>query len=156
MGRRGPQKTPTAILKLHGSRKAEGRKNEPKPANAIPRCPAWLTGEGRKEWRRICPQLKRMGVLTKIDRTALGAFCKAYSRWLKAERELEKIGELIKSPSGYSIQNPWLAISNKSMKQMLEIMREFGMSPASRAGLHVEKQPDADDPLSKLLARKGA
>jgi P27 family predicted phage terminase small subunit len=40
---------------------------------------------------------------------------------------------MVRSPSGYPIQNPMLAIANKAQEQCLKILAEFGLTPSSRS-----------------------
>ena len=65
----GPQKTPTQILKLHGSRRAEGRKNEPESTfyYKLPKMPSYLDGEGAEFYTRAGDRLVRMKLLTEAD-----------------------------------------------------------------------------------------
>ena len=74
-----------------------------------------------------------MGVLTTIDRAALAAYCQAYARWVEAEQRLRETPPLVKTPSGYVQQSPWLAIANKQLELMGRYMTELGMTPASRS-----------------------
>ena len=60
-------------------------------------------------------------------------YCTAAGRREMAEAELAKHGPVVKSPSGYPIQNPWLAIANKALEQMMKIGIELGLTPASRS-----------------------
>ena len=39
---------------------------------------------------------------------------------------------MVKSPNGFPIQSPYLAVANKAMEQMRAMLTEFGMSPSSR------------------------
>ena len=57
-----------------------------------------------------------MGVLTTIDRAALAAYCQSYAKWVEAEQRLKETPPLLKSPSGYVQQSPWMAISNKQLR----------------------------------------
>lgn len=102
--------------------------------------PAFLVGAARSEWRRIVPQLRRLGLATSLDRAALAAYCRAWQRWVEAEANIRRYGELVKSPSGYALPSPYLSIANTAMKQMREFLLEFGMSPASRTRV----QPDEE------------
>ncbi len=102
--------------------------------------PAFLVGAARSEWRRLVPQLRRLGLVTSLDRAALSAYCQAWSRWLRAEDQLKRYGEVVKSPTGYPMQSPYLAIANRAMQQMREFLVEFGLSPASRGRV----RPDED------------
>lgn len=50
------------------------------------------------------------------------------------------------------MQNPYLVISNKALKQMKEMLTEFGMSPSSRARVKVSR--DETDELEQFLGQK--
>jgi len=54
---------------------------------------------------------------------------------------------VIKSPSGFPIQSPYLAIANKAMDQMTKLLTEFGMSPSSRTCVAVAPQPHNAAPV---------
>ena len=41
-------------------------------------------------------------------------------------------GDVVKSPNGYPIQNPWIGIANTAQKQMHAMIRRVRLSPASR------------------------
>ena len=82
------------------------------------------------------------GLLTDLDMDALALYCVAYSRHKDAEDQLRKFGMLQLAPgSGYPMQSPYLAISNKAMEQMMKIHAEFGMSPSSRTRVKSAKPP---------------
>ena len=121
------------------ARARRSTKNEAMPVapDALPRCPPHLTDVARKEWRRLATPLYRMGVLSVTDRAALAAYCQAWARWVEAEENLQKGPPLIKSPSGYVQQSPWLSIANKQLEIMGKYMAELGLSPSARARLQV-------------------
>ena len=102
-----------------------GRKPIPKSGtlaatslSALPRCPAHLNDVARKEWRRLATPLFDAGILTLADRAALAAYCVAYARWVEAEDKLSETPTLLKAPSGYVQQSPWLTVANKQMELM--------------------------------------
>src|SRR2546422_9230004 len=97
MGKRGPRPTPIPILALRDSWRANPpwRKGE-EPINAPHgpmRCPTWLKGIARTKWKDLVPQLTTMGVLARIDTTALERYCHLWARWRAAEEFLERYGE---------------------------------------------------------------
>jgi P27 family predicted phage terminase small subunit len=109
----------------------------------MPRCPSHLTGPAAREWRRIAGALHSMGVVTTFDRAALAAYCQAYGRWVEAEERLAETPMLVRTPSGYVQQSPWLGIINKQLELMGRYMTELGLTPASRSrvvGPSVETQ----------------
>jgi P27 family predicted phage terminase small subunit len=75
------------------------------------------------------------GVLTIADRAALAAYCQAYSRWVEAEEKLQETPKLLKTPSGYVQQSPWLSIANKQMELMSRYMSDLGLTPVARTRL---------------------
>jgi P27 family predicted phage terminase small subunit len=46
---------------------------------------------------------------------------------------IQKFGTMVKSPSGYPIQSPYVAIANRQAEIMMRIASEFGFTPASRS-----------------------
>jgi P27 family predicted phage terminase small subunit len=90
----------------------------PVAPDALSRCLSHLLEVARKEWRRLATPLYRMGVLSVTDRAALAAYCVAWSHWVEAEEHLAKGPPLIKTPSGYVQQSPWLSIANKQLEIM--------------------------------------
>ena len=129
--------------------------DEPLPADriseALPRCPDHLSPDARKEWRRIATPLHRAGVLTVFDRAALAAYCQAWARWIEAERKLAETPTLIKAPSGYPIQSPWLSIANKQLELMNRFMGELGLSPSARGRTALGEKLKAEaEPITVL------
>lgn len=144
MGKRGPQPTPTATLKVRGSWRADARKNEPEPELGKPPCPAWLCKEAKLAWRRIVPQLDDMGVLAKIDGNTLTRYCSLWVRWRRAAEFIQEKGEVysLKDDEGQvkCVQQwPQVAIVNKLGAELLKIEQNFGMTPSSRASVQVAK-----------------
>lgn len=122
----------------------------PLPASlaALPRCPDHLSADARKEWRRLAGPLHKMGVLTVCDRAILAAYCQAWARWVEAERRLAETPPLLKTPSGYVQQSPWLAVANKQMELMARAMAELGLTPSARSRLGLGVAPP--DPVTEI------
>jgi P27 family predicted phage terminase small subunit len=95
----------------------------------------------------VSKELRAMGLLTKVDRAALALYCDAWGRWVEALEALRRYGVMVKSPSGFPMQSPYLAVANKAMEQMRLLLGEFGMSPSSRTRVHA--QPIREDEESK-------
>ena len=109
------------------------------PAAAIPRCPATLKGEAKKEWRRITEELHRYRMIANVDRGLLTMLCTTWARFVEAEQMIEKAASLsggsglfVKTPNNFPVQSPWLAVSNKAIETYKALCAEFGLSPASR------------------------
>jgi P27 family predicted phage terminase small subunit len=81
-------------------------------------------------------------VLTHLDRAALAAYCGAYALWAEAMEAIQKFGTMVKSPSGYPIQSPYVAIANRQAEIMMRIASEFGFTPASRSRISTPSQAE--------------
>jgi P27 family predicted phage terminase small subunit len=57
---------------------------------------------------------------------------------------IQKYGTMMKSPSGYPIQSPYVAIANKQAEIMMKIASEFGFTPASRGRLWMISNASSD------------
>ena len=119
-----------------GKRPIRGR--EPKPPTALPTCPAHLSATAKSEWKRLAGVLNEIGLLTRIDRTVLAAYCQAYGRWVEAERKLAETPPLLKTPAGYVQVSPWITISNKQVELMTRLMAELGLTPSARSRLAIQ------------------
>ena len=136
MGYRGPAPKPTEIRRLEGNMSRRPyNENEPRPRLAIPKCPDHLDEEARKEWRRLSRILLRTRVLTEADGIALANLCQAYSTMTRAQKKLNQSGLMMKTPSGYLQQSPLIGIINSSMHTITALLREFGLTPASRTSI---------------------
>ena len=90
MGTRGPKPLPANVHLLRGnaSKKSAGElAGTIQPEIEIPGCPKHLLPEAKKEWRRIAPELQNLGLISKLDRTALALYCQAYA-WLVWHEQL--------------------------------------------------------------------
>ncbi|AZQ67107.1 phage terminase small subunit P27 family [Silicimonas algicola] len=114
--------------------------------DALPRCPAHLGPIARKEWRRLAAPLHKLGIVTVADRPAFAAYCQARERWVEAEEQLQRTPMLLKTPSGYVQQSPWLSIANNQMELMARYMAELGLTPSARRRVMPEGI-EANEPL---------
>ena len=119
-----------------------------KPQFVAPECPSHLYGAARAEWKRIIALLEKYKLITDIDTAALALYCASYGRWQDAEAKIQEIknkggdGLMVKAPSGYPIQNPYLAIANRAMEDCYKYLQQFGLSPAARTRVQPGLQGD--------------
>ena len=131
---RKPKATHLKLLAGHpGHRPLNESEPNPEGVDETPDPPAHLSGEARVEWARTFPVLLRNKMISEVDINAFSAYCQACGRYLVAESMVAKQGEVLISPSGFPIQNPYLAVSNKAQEQMHKAETEFGMTPSSRS-----------------------
>ena len=95
--------------------------------------PEYLRGTARDEYRRVARLLKRLDQWSDLFCTELAIYAEAFADWREANEHLERTGKIIKSPSDYPIQNPWLAIRNKSRDTMMKAAADMGLNLVSLA-----------------------
>jgi P27 family predicted phage terminase small subunit len=152
MSPRGPKPLPTRLKVVRGTlRKDRANPREPAVTPEIPTCPDELSPAAKKEWERIAPELAALGLLAGIDRSALALYAEAYARWLDAIQALQKYGTVVKSPNGFPIQSPYVALANKAGEQVRLLLAEFGMTPASRSRVHAMTVEEEDSKWAGLI-----
>jgi P27 family predicted phage terminase small subunit len=139
---RGRKPTPSHLKLVTGN---PGRrplnKREPAVNSGAPTPPAELNEFARREWTRLCAQLRRAGLLSTIDRAALAAYCQSYGVWVQAEQALARMaandpvtfGLMVKTSNGNIIQNPLVGIARGARSDMVRFAVEFGMTPSARS-----------------------
>jgi phage terminase small subunit len=135
MAKRGPKKTPTAILEKRGSWLAKTRDGEPIVDAGYPPCPDWIKGEAREIWDRIVPELVNLGVMTKLDGFAFSRYCVYSVLWLK---ELGNPGRTEATLERYS-------------NQCMRLEQSFGLNPSARASLETHPEKDKGDRFLKVV-----
>lgn len=155
MGKRGPQKTPTVELAKRGSwlAKTAERQNELEivaPAT-IPAAPAWLGGPAHDIWEHIAPELHANGLLTNVDVHMLGLFCARMGEYLELKDQVERVqaGTL-----EMDIQmKDLLKARDTASADAMRLGREFGSSPAARAGLVINNPTKPKGEVVSLFAK---
>lgn len=133
-------------------------KHEPKPAPTVkmPNPPAWMNTYGKKAWKRLAPELQRLGLLTVVDIETFSAACQCYGVWVECEKTLKKKGRTHsytnKAKETNTIVRPEVKIGQKALDQFKSYMTEFGLSPASRTRIEVSSPGDEQDPMEALLS----
>lgn len=151
--RRGRKPIPTDIKILEGNPgKCPLNTHEPKPLKKAPPCPKWLEAEAKKEWRRLAKTLEAMGVLTEADMAAFAGYCQSYARWKEAEGRITDRGLVIRTPSGYPQQVPYISIAQQYLKLMQQFAEQFGLTPAARSRIIAANGENAAaDDMDELL-----
>lgn len=150
----GPPKKPTALKRLAGNPGGKALPpDEPKPDPYAGPPPPELRPDALEFWIRMAPKLQAGGVFTEFDTDKFHGAAVAYGRWIEATREVDKVGEIVKTALGNVIQNPWLSVANRAYEQWTKALGEFGMSPADRVRVSVEKR-ETVDALDELMAQR--
>lgn len=91
--------------------------------------------------------------VTEADRTALVALCLEWSRYLDAIARVKASGMVVQAPSGYPMQNPYLAIATKALAGCQKLWPELGLTPSSRSRVTAAGPLPAAGETETTLAR---
>jgi P27 family predicted phage terminase small subunit len=149
---RGRKPKPTALKLLEGNpgkRALNAREPKPTPAQTSALTPRrFLDRYGREEWRRVVPELDRLGLLTAVDLAAVEIYCDLYAQWRRARVTLrtgfrDKAGK----------RKPEAQVVKDTATLLRQYMVEFGLTPSSRARLEVDEP--AAPPAAKPTGTDG-
>ena len=150
---RGRKPKPTAQKVLEGNPGKRPLNHQepvmPEPSDAFDVPPPELLGdvEAGTEWRRLAPMLRKARTITEADRGSLVALCQQWSWYLKANRNVSTSGMVVKSPSGYPMPNPYMAMANKALGHCLKLWTELGITPSSRSRVTMTSDEPDTRPL---------
>lgn len=71
-------------------------------------------------------------VVRELNKATFETLVRATCLYREASRQVTKYGSVIKSPSNYPIQSPYVSIMNKQAQLMLRASSELGLTLASR------------------------
>lgn len=135
---------------LSGSRIRTDRDADAQVANAavdlgMPPCPGWIRGAAKKHWETLGPKLVQAGLLSVVDGDVFGLHCDNMAAYELVSEKLLKVDDWIsKTPNGFEVQAAWLQIRNKLQEMIIKTAREFGLTPAARSSVKVNKQQQLD------------
>ncbi|WP_019534224.1 phage terminase small subunit P27 family [Paenibacillus ginsengihumi] len=136
------------------------RKNEPNIDSAKLRCPAHLSPEAKKEWRRIVKLYRELDkpIVTDLDVNALEIYCEALVTYRKAMEKVRETSEVYVSRSDNRVRkNPWLTVANEAAVQMKKYGEVLLLDPVSRARAGMVKSDnEKKSPMAQFLNRRGA
>lgn len=157
MGKRGPKKTPTAILKLRGSWRGDKRPDQEPMAVHKPICPSFLDKHAKAFWRKNLPVLIENGLMAEIYVPKFMALCAAYGSWRVAYDAIQKSGGLpfykipdkvqtvtkgdtvtVTREPGKMVDHPAGRSEEKKWEQFCRALSSFGCDPAAHAGIEIK------------------
>lgn len=167
MARPGPRPTPTRVLALRGSWRGKRQRDEPQPPVAKPKAPAWLCEEARLIFDQYAEHLHASGVLTVVDEFALARYADLAVQYRRASEFLAKHGDVYVTrgrpgPQGEEGRATGFRTYPQAKRllelaaALLQIEREFGLTPAARSGIRVEASVAPDDLAWQYLSPRGA
>ena len=149
---RGRAPRPTKLKILQGEpNKDRINENEPDAPKGRPPMPRGLDAIGKKAWVGLCESLEALDILSVVDGPAIEVYAQTYSGYHVARKHVEKYGQVI-TENGYMKRNPACAEMHQHKGELLRLLTEFGLTPASRSRLVVPGAKKAFDVLDELLA----
>ena len=124
--------------------------NTPKAKPVLPKCPAWLSKEAKKEWRRVAGPLYRAGLLTELDKNTLAMYCQTWGRYEQCQKTLAQEGDTYIQSNGEPKQRPEYYIMKDAMKELRALITLFGLAPGPRMRMELP-EPPAQDEMEELL-----
>jgi len=101
-----------------------------------PEMPKWLSKEAQEHWKELVPMLMAKNLICELDGFILAQLCSAYSRAVKAEKELAK-GLSKKLANGYSQPKAEIKIAKEAWKAYHQDAEKFGLTPQARAKMRL-------------------
>lgn len=157
--RTGRHPKPVEIKKREGN---PGKRKLKEPVFIAPvvdgfPAPDMLDEIGIRKWNAVAAFLSKAGILTEIDVDCLAGYCASYSRWYRAEKEMQ--AAIAKKPdaSGILVNNdrrimisPLIRAAQSSLDSMAKLAAQYGMTPVSRGS--VSRNPDEEEnPFADIL-----
>ena len=138
MGRRGPARTPKALLKLAGTDRKrkyrDGDTDEVKVPGKMPTCPSSLSTAAKAEWRRIGGILGVVdGMVVGTDRAVLAGYCRSWALAIAYDKIVDREGGVLTSANGNLYKHPAASLAEAAWTAALRFAQELGFSPASRS-----------------------
>lgn len=165
----GPRPQPTDLKLYRGNPgKRPTNQNEPRPEPKSPGMPTWLSNEARAEWRRLVPELDKIGMLGRVDRAALATYCELWSTFVAAERVIHEHGitimkkiheDVTLDETGETVtiyiqpvKNPALQVARDAAAQIRGFCAEFGLTPSARTRIDLPERDEPTGGLESLLS----
>ena len=132
---------------LAGARVRKDRDADAKVANAavklaMPPCPSWLINKkgAKKHWDILGPKLVEVGLIAETDGDVFALHCQNVADYESVIEKLENIDAWVTTtPNGFQVQAAYFQIRNKLQEMIIRTAKEFGLTPASRSNVKIDK-----------------
>lgn len=110
---RGRKPIPSRLASLHGLPGKRARNpREPKFDGDLCEAPKWLSVSQKSEWQHVIAH-SPSGLLKPIDQALLAVYVVAIDLHRQGVEALSRDGVTAKTPNGFEVQSPYLAIVNR-------------------------------------------
>jgi len=120
-------------------------RNEPRIKSARLTCPAHMSDDAKKEWRRIVKLYRELEkpIITDLDTNALEIYCESLVTYRKAMQKIRETSEVYvsKADANRPKKNPWLTVANDAAGQIKKYGESLLLDPVSRARIGLPIHP---------------
>jgi P27 family predicted phage terminase small subunit len=110
--------------------------------------------EALKHWGRMAPIIAARGHLTEDFIAAFIAGCNDWGEYQYALRRVLLTGQVVQSPTGYPIQNPFVSIRNNALKRYRHFEDTFGFTPSARTRVGGRAASKPASKISRFMERR--
>jgi P27 family predicted phage terminase small subunit len=147
---RGRKPKPTYLRLLQGN---PGHRplntDEPEPEGNLIDAPETFSDRQRALWTRTLLNVPD-GLLRRLDLGIFTSYIVNLAEFLDADRKVQTLGSVVKTPGGQPMQNPYVSIRNRANNAMVKAASELGFSPSSRSRVKVNPKKKAKSALGQL------
>lgn len=126
MENRRPLGQPDNVRELRGNPGKRSTKPTPEAIHEVPNAPTWLSREGAAEWRRVAPELRRLNIISSLDRAILSSYVETWAVMVAARKEIGSSPIIDCKRTKEPIKSPAWTVYVQAVKLMTK--------PCSRAG----------------------
>jgi len=171
MGLLGPRPEPRIFKDIKGNPgKRALNQNEPQPDPLDDFAAPEHVAEDKlalKKWEEAVQVLHRMKVMTEADTETLARYCLIWSHWMQMREQCRQLGRQVihyePDPNRtdgrlrvkWAQPAPWAVDEKSARKDLLQIEREFGLTPSSRSQVTIHSDTN-DDPFAAFITRRSS
>ena len=112
----------------------------------VPSPPRKLTGEAKAEWRRVVPELDKLGLLALVDQALLVQHCEWWAKERAYQAEIDALDEpYIFTPSGRLVAHPVFALHREASDRVSRLADKLFLTPVSRLRASMAAKEADDD-----------
>lgn len=146
----GRKKKPVELKMIEGTyRKDRDNPLAPKVTGDLVSPPTYFSEAQSDVWKYAIENAPK-GLLKKLDISILEIWVTAYVTYRESYAMVQEMGQVINSPSGYPLVNPYLSNMNKQATIMMKAASELGFTPTSRSKVSVEQDNTEQDPWAVI------
>lgn len=144
----GPARKTAAQRRVEGNPSKRPIPPEPELSPGMPKAPAFLKGEGVKEWKRLGARASELGITTEADWAAFANYCLAWQSYAKIATRYA--GMHVGTDDWFRMAR----VFDRAAYQLLAACRELGFTPVTRGKIALRKVTKERDPFAVYMGGK--